>query len=376
MKTKMLHLALMTVAMVMAMAIPNTLWAQEVAAEDGELKKIGGVKSLEQRIQELEEAVERKVEGDKWYDRIQISGLVEVNAWYQSIDFDDPAEEDEKTSDVDLATVELVVDAKIAAHVDGHVLFKYEEDDVFVDEGFITLVGTEAFPAYLIAGRQYLPFGVYDSFFVTDPNTLVLGETNDGAIVAGYRFGEGMIDLSLGAYNGDVDEAGEDNQIDSFVARVYAQPVSFLTVSASYTSNLASSNGLSEFVADPVQDMVGGWSAEVTFEWSIARVIGEYVGALDEFEVGEVYESDTQARKPSAWNVEAGVAPMDGLELAIRYGGADDGGAEFLPETQYGVVVNWGIFEKTNLAVEYMHDEFEDDFQEVEMVTAQLAVEF
>ena len=127
--------------------------------------KVGGVKSLEDRIKQLENAIKRQPESDKWYDRIQISGLIEVEAGYEKTDFKDPAVGDEKTSDVDLATVELVVDAKIAAHVDGHVMFKYEEDDLFVDEGFITLVGTESFPAYLIAGRQYIPFGNFDSSF-------------------------------------------------------------------------------------------------------------------------------------------------------------------------------------------------------------------
>ena len=48
-------------------------------------------------------------------------------------------------------------------------------EDVFVDEGFIVLSGSEAFPAYLIAGRQYIPFGDFDSHFVTDPSTLILG---------------------------------------------------------------------------------------------------------------------------------------------------------------------------------------------------------
>jgi hypothetical protein len=108
-------------------------------------KPPGGVKSIEDRVKQLEEAIGRKVEGEKWYDRIQISGLVEVEAGYGKTDFNDPALEDEKTSDVDLATVELVVDARIVDHVNAHVMFKYEDDDVFVDEGFITLTAPRRF---------------------------------------------------------------------------------------------------------------------------------------------------------------------------------------------------------------------------------------
>lgn len=340
--------------------------------------KAGGVKSLEDRVAQLEDAIGRDVASPSWFDRIQISGVIEVEANYQAIDDNDPATDDEDSSDVDLAAVELAIDAKIVDHVDGHVLFKYEEDDVFVDEGFITLSGSEAFPAYLIAGRQYVPFGNYDSHFISDPNTLVLGETNEGSVVVGYRIGGELVDIAVGAFNGKINEAGDDDMIDGYVASVSAQPLEGMTLGVSYISNLASSDSFSEYVEPEIDDLVAGWSAFVTFEFlDRFRLIGEYTSALDNFEAGQVYGTgDTTAREPSAWNVEFGAMVIDSLELAVRYGGSDDGGSEFLPETQYGGVVNWGFFDNTNLALEYMHDEYEDDAQEVDTITAQLAVEF
>jgi hypothetical protein len=342
--------------------------------------KAGGVKSLEDRIKHLEDAIKRKPESDKWYDRIQISGLIEVEASHGKTDFKDPASEDEKTSDVDLATVELVMDAKIAAHINGHVMFKYEDDDLFVDEGFVTLAGTNSFPAYLIAGRQYIPFGNYNSHFVTDPTTLILGETNEGAVVAGYRYGDEMVDVSVGAFNGRAKKIGKDDVIDSFVGSIVVNPFEDLLFGASYTSNLAGSDSFSNAVVDPdnLDSLVGGWSAFVTFEFlERFKLIGEYVGALDNFKAGEIYDAaDTKERKPSAWNVELGVAIIGNVELAARYGGSDDGGADFLPESQYGAVLNWGFFKNTNLALEYLHGEFEDDAQETDSFIAQLAIEF
>jgi hypothetical protein len=342
----------------------------------------GGVESLEERVEQLEKAVHRQVESDKWYDRVEIGGLIEVEAGHGEIDFEDPAEEDEKGNDVDLATVEMVVDARIVDHVDGHVMLKYEEDELFVDEGFITLTGTEAFSAYLIAGRQYIPFGHFDSHFVTDPITLVLGETTEGAVVAGYRFGGEMVDVSLGAFNGRVQEAGEDDVIDSYVASVAVNPFEGLEFGASYTSNLASSNSFGdamENAADPenLESLVAGWSAFLTFQFlDRFKLIGEYVGALDNFKAGAIYDAgETLERKPTAWNVEFGVAVTDAFELAARYGGSDDGG-RFLPETEYGAVLNWGFFENTNLAIEYLYGEFENDVLKNETITAQLAVEF
>lgn len=377
---KKLTLLLSWLTLVCANAYP--VMAQDSMPSDPaeKITKVGGVKSLEDRIKQLEDAIKRKPESDKWYDRIQISGLIEVEASHGKTDVKDPAVGDEKTSDVDLATVELVMDAKIAAHVDGHVMFKYEVDDLFVDEGFITLVGTESFPAYLIVGRQYIPFGNYDSHFVTDPTTLVIGETNGGAVVAGYRYGGKMVDVSVGAFNGRAKKIGKDDVIDSFVGSIAVNPFEGLMLGASYTSNLAGSDSFSEAVVDTdnLDSLVGAWSAFLTFEFlERFKVIGEYVGALDSFKAGEIYDAaDTKERKPSAWNVELGVAIIDHLELAARYEGSDDGGTDFLPESQYGAVLNWGIFESTNLALEYLHGEFEDDIQETDSFIAQLAIEF
>lgn len=378
MKTGIIKGFFFVMAAMTMMGFTNMVSAVEALSEETAVEKAGGVKSMEDRSQHLEDARQRPVEGDKWYDRLQISGLIEVEAGHQKIDFNDPTAEDEKTGDVDLATVELVVDARIADHVDGHVMFKYEDDDLFVDEGFITLSGSEAVPAYLIAGRQYIPFGYFDSHFVTDPNTLILGETNEGATVAGYRFGGEMIDVSVGAFNGRVDKAGDDDTIDSVVAAIVAQPFEALMIGASYTSNLAASDALSESVeVDVIEDRVGGWSAFVTFAFLESfKLIGEYVAALDEFQAGELYDvEDTKARDLSAWNLELGARVIDNLELAVRYGGSDDG-AEFLPETQYGAVLNWGFYENTNLALEYLHDEFEDEVRESDSLIAQLAVAF
>ena len=378
----MKKMILLFLCLMMVFSQAGLIMAQDSMPSDPaeKITKVGGIKSLEDRIEQLEGAIKRKPESDKWYDRIQISGLIEVEASHGKIDFKDPAAGDEKTSDVDLATVELVMDAKIAAHVEGHVMFKYEDDDLFVDEGFITLSGTESFPAYLIAGRQYIPFGNYDSQFVTDPTTLILGETNEGAVVVGYRYGGEMVDVSVGAFNGRAKKIGKDDAIDSFVGSIVVNPFENLMLGASYTSNLAGSDSFSEAVVDKdnLDSLVSGWSAFLTFEFlERFKVIGEYVGALDSFKAGEIYDAaETKERKPSAWNVELGVAVIDNLELAARYEGSDDGGADFLPESRYGVVLNWGIFENTNLALEYLHGEYEDDSQKTDSFVAQLAIEF
>ncbi len=378
MKLKQISAVLRTALCLM---IFSFLTSPAMAQDDDISRTVGGVKSMEDRVRHLEEAIGAGGEGRSWFDRIDISGLIEIEAMHHQADSSDPAAADEEESDIDLATVEVALDAAVSDHVDGHVLFKYEEDDLFVDEGFITLSGIDNFPVFLTAGRQYLPFGNYDSHFVTDPLTLVLGETNDGAVVVGSSLAGDTVEISAGLFNGAVNETEDDDMVDSVVAAVSFQPFETVLMGLSYTSNLISSDGFSEAVvtgSGTVTDMVGGWSAFVTAAFlERFTFIAEYAAAMDHFKAGEIYDvTDTQDRKPATWNLELGVSVLENLELAIGYGGSDDGGADFLPETQYGAVANWGIFDNTNLALEYLRGEFDDDAMETDTVTVQLAIEF
>ncbi|MFA6009196.1 MAG: LbtU family siderophore porin [Desulfobacteraceae bacterium] len=337
-------------------------------------------KSLEDRIQKIEESMNLKKEAS-WFENVKISGAVEVEEGYSNTDLDDPAGQDEKTGDVDLSAVEVAIDAVIAPQVDAHVLFKYEDDDVFLDEGYITLKGPEGCPASLTAGRLYIPFGTFESSFISDPLTLELGETNEGAVVVGCRLLDEKVNLDLGIYNGKTEERGEDDTLSNYVARVTVAPMEGISFGASYTSNFASTDAFSEQVQDDLDQYVAGWSVFVSATlMDKLTVNAEYLAAIDKFKAGEIYDAaDTTDRSPEAWNIEVGYAFMDNLNAALRYGGSNDGDAEhgeFLAETQFGAVMNWDMFNKTSLALEYMNSSYAGDYQTVDTVSVQLTVEF
>jgi len=230
----------------------------------GQAGKAGGVTSIEDRLKTLEESTWREVPGDKWYDRIQISGLIEAEAGYSDIDSADP-QVDGATSDIALATVELAADAEIAPHVSGHLIFLWEEDDtepVDIDEGFIILDGGDMLPLFLNAGKMYVPFGYFESHFITDPLTLELGETRESAVHVGFT--NDMLDLSVAAFNGDVQEIGDDDHIDDWVANAQWRlpqesiPGFGLVIGTSYISNIAESDALTE--APPLRSgRLCGW---------------------------------------------------------------------------------------------------------------------
>lgn len=83
--------------------------------------------------------------------------------------------------------------------------------------------------------------------------------------------------------------------------------------------------------------------------------------------------------KPSAWNLELSLSPLERLELAFRYSrtdemrmGLDD---DTLPEKMWGLIVSCELLKKVGLGLEYLHSEWEDDDKE-DLITTQLAIEF
>ena len=347
---------------------------------------------LPERVRRIEEKMAQKKEGilEKWADKITLSGLIEAEAYYENYDYDTPGKSDDDSSDITLATVELGVDVDITKHVKGHVLFLWEEDDtepVDVDEGFITLNGADVVPLYLNVGKLYVPFGNFESHFISDPLTLELGETRESALTVGCV--NEWMDVSVSAFNGDIDETGEDNHIESYVAAAsFSVPEELISnfgikAGVSYISNIADSDSLQDedddgneiIIGSEVKDYVEGLSAFLSISYMDKLFFEfEYLGALDEFEAGELLFDDGKEFQPETWNLELAYAATDRLEVAVKYEGGDDLG-DFLPEDQYGVAVTYGLFENTSLSLEYLHGEFEND-DERDLITTQLAVEF
>lgn len=350
----------------MVLAIIFLLAAPALAAD--------GMAALEERLAKVESALAEKGPQGGWPSNVSLSGTVEVEAGFVRTDPAAPAADDTDESDVDLTKVELGLEARIVKHVTGEVVFLYEDDDLTVDEGFITLGAEDDMPFYLKAGKMVLPFGNYESHFISDPLTLELGETNEGAAVVG--FANDRADISVGAFNADIDETGDDDTINAYVA---ATRISLpnITFGAAYISTLAE-GGLEDDIADNIgtlQDHVPGYSLFASVSLADKFFIeGEYVAALETFEPGELSFDGGRALEPKAWNFELAYAATDRLEAALRYEGSEDGG-DWIPENQYGAVVSYGIFQHTTLAVEYLHGEFEND-DERDAIVAQLAVEF
>jgi hypothetical protein len=314
-------------------------------------------------------------------ERVKISGLLEVEAGF-SRDYDDNNE-----SDITLATAALDIDIDLHKYVDAHIMFLWEEDDtepVDIDEGYIVIGNTEFFPLYVQAGKLYVPFGNFESNMISDPLTLEIGETRETAVVFGGEY-EGF-HASTYAFNGDVDESGDDDQIKCFgleAGYTFENETFGLDVGAGWMNNIADSDTLGDTLPGEIEDYVDGITAHAIVSWQGFKLIGEYLGAMDDFEVAEL-EFKGKGAQPEAWNIELGytfeIASHETV-FAVAYQGTDEALALELPEERYMGTAGVGLVDGLSLALEYAHDKDYDKKEggsgdSADTLTLQMALEF
>ncbi len=348
------------------------------------------VRGMAKRLDKLEKAASGRSEEGGLMNKVQVSGVLEVNATASSVDKKNAADED--SSDIALATAEVDIDAAINEHVSAHLALLYEEDGtnnggsgIVVDEGIINLDGGDKMPLYLRAGKMYLPFGYFDSHFITDPLTLTLGRTKDTAAIAGYH--NSVFDINVGVFKGEVKDVNDDSKIDSFVSSAtYTMPESTISGLAlmtgmSYTSNLQASDTLQGEATGTVNDIVSGYSAFLHLEFLENYTFdAEYLSATDGFKDAGVGFLATDDDKPAAWNFELAARVMPKLEVAMRYGGSSEAGGYDdteinMPQSQIGGALLYDFLADTSITFEYLHGEYKNETED-DLATLQLAVEF
>ncbi len=308
---------------------------------------------------------------------IDFSALIEVEA-SAGEDFEGVNE-----SNFELATVELGFVGKVTDWASAHLTILYEEggdDEVLIDDAHILIGNTGKFPLYLNAGRQYVPFGNFETNMISDPLTLEIAETQETALQVGFETSGAY--GSVFAFNGETNEGGGDSQIEQFGANLgytYEQEGFSVDVGVSYMNSMGDSDELSGILEKEElleADYVDGLGGYAIAHIGPVSLIGEYITALDDF-------GDQDDAQPMAFNVEAGYTfDISGMEstFAVAYQGTDDMAGN-LPESRILGSFGIGIFEGTTLAFEYAHDEDYDlgeggTDESADAFTAQLAYEF
>ena len=215
-----------------------------------------------------------------------------------------------------------------------------------------------------------------------------MGETRDTSILFGFE--SGSFRGSLYAFNGDINEEGEDNDIDTYGASlgyIYVNDNISVDVTFDYISNIADTDGIGDYLQDGGIDEIDDYVDGITFHSHITMghftLIGEYLTALDDFENTEIaFKGD--GAEPESWNIELGYTTelfSRETTFALGYQGTDESVELGLPEELYIGAISMEIFDHTFLAFEYFHAEDYDTSDggtddDADVATMQLAVEF
>lgn len=268
---------------------------------------------------------------------------------------------DASESDLTLATVELTLDAEIVDGITGHLGLLWEEDDTEennLDEGYITFGATEDIPFYATAGKMYLPFGNFESAFISDPLTLEMAEINESAGLIGY--GNDWMDAKAGGFNGN----GDDTVKNAFASIAFT-PVENLAFGAYWLSNLLETDGFETTAFKSV----GGAGAFINAQLGPVAFNAEFVTALGK--IGE--------RLPATYNLEASMPITEALSAGIKFEGSDDFSANVdgdkFADWQTGFVVSYAFNEHITLSGEFLHADGLDNNESRDRATFQIAME-
>jgi len=334
---------------------------------------------LEQRIKELEKRLgeEKKAEKpgilEKWSDKVTLSGAIELDYSYADDKDISDSTANGSTSDIDIGTVELGVEAAFHEYVTGNFVLTGEDltsddDRVFWDEATIT-VQKEGFPVYFVGGKRTQPFGLFESHFINDPVTQDCYEIADTGATVGFTPGVLGMDISATIYRGEglmshlvESELGyerdnspgyeETDSVNSYIANITMLPIEGLILAVFYDSEPGDSD----------RNVTAGGS--IHYEFSRLALDMEYMGAIQR----ERHFSDNEEYKESAWFTSIAFQVIDPLEIAARYEDFDDGmdgDQDGHLDNRYSLGLTYTLFKKDsfacNLLGEYRISNYEQE---------------
>ena len=323
---------------------------------------------LEQEIKTLKE----KIEGiSDLSDRLTFSGAIELDFSYADDHDIGNNTVNDSSSDLDIGTVELGLEAAFHEYVTGNFILKGEaldtdDDRVFWDEATIS-IQKEGIPLYFVGGKRGQSFGMFETHLINDPITQDCYEIAKTGVTIGYTIESLGLDISATVYKGEelmthLNDAEygfardnspayeETDDVSSYIGNITISPVEALMLSAYYDSE----------PGDGDRNETAGISAH--YEIRMVTLDAEYIAALSR----EKHFTDNKEYKESAWFGAVAYQATEPLEIAARYEAFDDditGEQDSHLTDRYSIGFTYTLFKKddfaTNLMGEYRVSNFE-----------------
>lgn len=282
---------------------------------------------------------------------LTVSGLLEIESERSRENY--RGRPDRETGETE-ETLQLGAHITVSEAVSSDLVFDYEVETgtSIMDESAINF---ESGPWGASAGRLYVPFGEYFSFFVTGP-LVEFGETRVTAATLDYSWHD-RAEVFAYVFDSEVDTTGGDDEgFDWGAGLELSSTDDAIKAGVSYISDLAESgSGLLDDVDEHYSSRVGGWNAYTMYGMASAVITAEVVAADGKFSGLDAAEDE-----PLAANVELAWFPDPVYQIAARVEYSDELADE--PGWQYGISVAWRIGRHVSLAADYLYGEYRNGF--------------
>lgn len=311
-----------------------------IASADAEFER-----RVEQRLAALEA---KPAASSSLSDKVSLSGLVEIEAALGE-DYDD-----ESYSSLAVATVEIGLAAQISEQVAAEIVLLYEEGETELDVDVATLSFDNLLgPVSLLIGKQYVPFGRFETTLVNDTLVLEMAETNRTAALFGLE--QDVLSAGMYLFNGAVDRT---EHVENW-GLTFSFAQDNWSAGADYISSFAETDGFSSVIEEEGYEFLdddGAFTVSGKIDLDNVSIMGEYLTAVDEVELQDGL--DTFEVEPEAIQIEVALgANISGKEYSFGFAiQQTDDAVNWLPEQRLSLGGSTEIYDGVGLAVEFWHD--------------------
>ncbi|MCK4608038.1 MAG: LbtU family siderophore porin [Gammaproteobacteria bacterium] len=196
---------------------------------------------------------------------LQISGYVEGQA-FTGKDYTGHT-----YNDINLSGAELKLLGEISPWASAYMVFSYDDGPnatynfrannsrVYLSRAYATFGNLNKMPFYLSIGQMYVPFGMYQSYMITDSLAKTLGKTKERPVIFG--FAKGGVYAAMFGYKGDSYSDDRGQTINGWGANLGFKTNNKtvnVDIGSSYIQNIADSEGMQ----DTYSDSFGGFGDE------------------------------------------------------------------------------------------------------------------
>lgn len=250
---------------------------------------------------------------------------------------------------------------------EAHATLLWEEDDsepVDLDEGWIRYIRDGFFVG---GGKTYLPFGTFETFFISDPFTLEIGEMRESGVFLGYETDLFSVNAMLS--NGDLSKVARPaERLELGAAALDLVPGEGVEFRLSCVSNIAEGDGFlaGALTLDPFYThRVGGFHAcaHISLDWF--ELVAETVIAFEPFSSKDL-DADGNGRgdRPRAANFEVACSFNCKGEQKICFAAKLEGARQLadVPVRRSGVAACCEFSENVQVTLEYLYHVYDRKF--------------